>query len=228
MNTLRKFAVAVLAAVLLSGSSCATFGPKPSSTEEQVPEEIKKIRVMLAQNTQDYQWFVEEDKIDYYATDKFLEIAGEAKRNNKEVNFTRQFPRLSNPPASTVAIAKMVAKDFKKDLDGNGLRVANTPCDSCLSVKLDFAHYEGEVMKILLVIPVWQKSTVLMVRARIFYKGKLVFETSDTKATEALKGLVESMANHEERAVTIAAHHLAKEISALITKTRQQLLAAQQ
>lgn len=228
MNKFSKFAVATLVVALGFSGGCALNQNKPSVTEEQVPAEIKNIRVMLAKNTQDYQWFVEEDKIDYYATDRLLEIVGEAKQNNKKVNFTKQLPKLSSPPASTVALAKMVAKGFKKNLDGNGLKVANTPCDSCFIVKLNFAHYQGEVMKILFVIPVWQKSTVLMMNARIFYQGKLIFETSDTKAGEALKGLAESEAHHEERAVTGMAQFLAEEIADLIKKTRQQLLATAQ
>ena len=223
MNTLWKFAVAVLVVVGLSG--CALTPGKSSPVEEQVPEEIKNIRVMLARNTQDYRWFVEEG-IDYYDTSGIKEAVAEAGKKGEKINFTR-LPRLSNPPPTTVYIASLVVKNLKNDMTENGLKVVNASCESCLKVKVSFAHYEREVLKFILFIPVKQKATAVMARASIFYNGKTVFETSDDWERQQFKGLVESKAHQEELAAAATAHRVAEEIAGLIAKTRQQLLAAQ-
>ncbi len=221
----KKFAVAVAVLVISAFlGGCGAFPQKPSSTEEQVPDDVKNIRVMLAQNTQESQWYVD-DEINYYATDNLLEIAAEAKKRGEKVNFTRRLSRLSNPPAATVAIANLVVKGFKSNLNQNGLKVVGAACDTCVVVKIDFGHYEGEVMKILFVVPVWQKVTYLFARARAFYQGKLVFETDDTWTREQFKGLLETKAHQEELAAAETAHRMAQELSTLIAKTRQQLIA---
>jgi len=221
----KKFAVAVLVVVGLSG--CALTPGKSSPVEEQVPEEIKNIRVMLARNTQAYEWFVEEG--DYYDPAGLEKIAKEAKKKGETVNFTRRFPKLSNPSMATIAISNLVTKNFENDLTENGLKVVRTPCNSCLRVKIDFAHHEGEVTKFIFFVPVTQKAIYLYARARVFSpQGKLVFETSDKPVAESFIGLLESKAHREEITAAELAHYVAKELLGLIAKTRQQLLAAQQ
>ncbi|MEK9132753.1 MAG: hypothetical protein AAB606_03555 [Patescibacteria group bacterium] len=224
MNALLKFAGAIAALVATLGLTGCAINQKPSSTEEQVSEEVRNIRVMLAQNTQESQWYVDE-RIDYYDVSEIKDALAEAGKKDEKLNFTR-FPKLSNPSPTTIAIADLVMKNFKKNLNENGLKVVGVPCDSCLVVKIEFAHYEREVLKFILFIPVWQKAIAVMAKANVFYHGKMVFETSGTWERQQFKGVVESRASQEERAAAATAQRVAEEIAGLIAKTRQQLLVA--
>jgi len=224
MNRFTKFAVAVFA-VTLGLTGCAQFIPKPySAFEEQVPEEITQIRVLLAKNTNAVEWYVERGT--HYNADNFPGVLAERiKSGERTMNFTRHFPELPNPAPATVAIANLVVSGVKKDLGENGLKVVSAPCDSCFTIKVDLAHYEGEVTKFLAFIPIQQKATYLFHRARIFYQGKLILQTDERFIAEGLKGLVESNTSHEERTATVAAHLASKSLLAVIAETRQQLLA---
>lgn len=218
MNAIRKFAGALLSVAIIGLAGCSTV--PDHRPEIKLPDMPNKGEILAKKS-----WYVNPE-IKYYDLNRFVEVVRDGPKGEL-LHFTRHFPRLATPPASTVAIANIVMADFKKSMKANGFNVVDKPCNSCLTVEIEFGHYEGEETRFIFFIPISQEVMYLMARARVFSGKEMVMETSDTGGRKQFKGLAEKKSNQEALAAKEVAYYVVKQITTLATNNRQRLSAAQ-
>ena len=183
VNALRIVLTVVIAGVI---SGCAGLSPnRPLAPQPTISETTRQ--ALASKKMADFPIYVSEN-ITYYDASKWPEIYKTATEEKKVRRFTRVFPKLSNPPPSTVANANMLVKVFKEYLANNRFKEVDKPCYTCLTLKFDYANYQREYGGRFFFFT--QRAPVVFARVRISYRGRTILRGRDDWLTWIQNGVL--------------------------------------
>ncbi|MDP3948681.1 MAG: hypothetical protein Q8Q17_01890 [bacterium] len=234
MNTLQRFAVAVLvaASVLFGGCVSMLADPnRPPAQQPEVPVEVQ--RGLALKQVQEIPVYVS-SRVIYYDASRYIEWADEVHKmtpeEKKKQLWTDAFPKVLDPPRGSllVADAAKVVAEVKAIIKNKGFGLVEIPCQQCLIVLLDYAEH-WQIRK---VIQGEQKTLYTFVRARLYYDGQeIAIGQSDAGSSRWMEGIIKVRGNSMEDAFRIGAevalNHTFKALNYNIASWRQQLSAVQ-
>lgn len=166
----KEFAKIILMATLVSLAGCFNFPKRldtnrPLGLQPEVSSEIKERLVW--KSIKSFPLYVSDD-VTYrdinYESVKHLDKEGE---RDRPLSFTVVFPKMMSPPTTTVTHAKSLLTAMKGHLVDNGIRVVKSPCESCITVKVEFAENRRF------------SHVQLLVSTRLFYMNQEVARARD-------------------------------------------------
>ncbi len=180
----KRFAVAILVSVIgLPG--CAinpAFDPavvfNPNRPYPPQPAVSEKVRSELAtKKMQEMPIFVS-SHVDYHDGSNVLKLLAESEKNGRRPSFTRDLPKLENPPLGMITNSRQFLDYFKEQLKSAGFSRVETPCEECLIAIADYCDFKvGSTIHIL-------------ARARVYYLGQEVLLPRDDRMVKWRPALI--------------------------------------
>ncbi len=168
------FAVAIVSACSSPNlKSDRSIGPQPP-----ISPEIR--RELSSRKLADFPIYVSPKVTFFDASPLFIKKNSSIfkRKQTGPFHFTGEMPILTNPPAAAITNAQMVLKTLREYLDDNKFVLADNPCESCMTIEIDFANHEYEHAR--LIIPNAQRSPVIFARERVRYHDVALLNGRDS------------------------------------------------